>query len=340
VRRVLSSYGKTFVTLSKDAAGMVSSAWLQKVHSVYLDFGMTDEAKQIAALLPELGKKTLEEMKSISHKVTIPKEKMDRYIAAMTEGNLEVVFNRIAIHYIPSREETEDQVKELAKKYVFQGIVPKAICDEKGQTVVHIGNIAEDLEGNIAHQMSQNIGFSALFLRQVLGEVRSKFNPTVQRILTELYKSPVFSDDKRAIIEAGLKAYLAEDYLVAIHLLIPQIEDALRNIVEKMGGPIYKRNRFGAVYLKTLDEILRDGRIPMALGEDASLYFRVLLTDPRGWNIRNSVCHGVPSSETFNCQVADRIFHVLLVLAQLRGEKDSEMQDALHPEKGDDLSDR
>ena len=88
---------------------------------------------------------------------------------------------------------------------------------------------------------------------------------------------------------------------------------------------------FGSVYLKTLDEILRDERILMAMGEDASLYFRVLFTDPRGWNIRNSVCHGVCFSETFNFQVADRIFHVLLVLAQLRVKNGEETQENLNP---------
>ena len=183
--------------------------------------------------------------------------------------------------------------------------------------------------------MSQDIGFSAIFLRKVLEKVKSKLDPTAKQICTELYKSPVFSEDKRQIINEGIKAYLAEDYMVAIHLLIPQIEDALRNIVEKMGRPIYKRNRFGAVYLKTLDEILRDEQILIAMGEDATLYFRVLLTDPRGWNIRNSVCHGICSSETFNFQVADRIFHVLLILAQLRIKNNDETQDELNPEKFD-----
>jgi hypothetical protein len=66
----------------------------------------------------------------------------------------------------------------------------------------------------------------------------------------------------------------------------------------------------------------------MAVGEDASLYFRVLLTDPRGWNMRNSVCHGVPSSETFNWQVADRVVHTLLVLAQLRIKNVDDTEDS------------
>lgn len=318
IKRVLLAYGKSFSEASKDAAGMVASAWLQRVHSVYLEFGMNKEAELIAAKLPELGQKTIDEMKSISHEVEIPKEKIDKYIAAMAEGELEFVLSRIAAKYIPSREETEDQLKEISKKYVFQSIVPKSICDKKGQTVAHIGNILEDLEGNVVHQMSQNIVFASFFLNQLLKELVTKFGLTAEKIGAELYKSPVYSENKRDIVEAGLKAYLEDDFLVSIHLLVPQIEDAFRNIVEEMGGPIYRRNRYGGFHLRTLDDLLRDERCIQALGEDALLYFRVLLTDTRGWNIRNSVCHGLPSIETFNPQVADRIVHALLVLAQLR----------------------
>lgn len=320
VKRVLLAYGESFLEASKEAAGMVGSAWLQRVHSVYLEFAMNKEAELIAAKLPELGQKSTEEMGTISHEVTIPKEKMDNYVAAMIEGELAVALNRIANIYIPSREKTEYQVEQLSKKFVLQSMMPKSICDERGQAVAHIGIVSDDMEGNVIHRMSQNIGLASIWLNRVLKELVVKFNLDGEKITSELFKSPVFSKNKQDIIEAGLLAFFEEDYLVSIHLLIPQIEEAFRNVVEVVGGPVYKKNRFGGVHLRSMDEILRDDSFVQALGEDASFYFRVLLTDARGWNIRNSVCHGLPSIDTFNPQVADRIIHVLLVLAQLRIE--------------------
>ena len=79
-----------------------------------------------------------------------------------------------------------------------------------------------------------------------------------------------------------------------------------------------KLGRSGGFNLKTLDELLRTEQISRVLGEDVSLYFRVLLTDLRGWNIRNDVCHGISPYESFSKMVADRLIHILLVLGQLR----------------------
>ena len=93
-------------------------------------------------------------------------------------------------------------------------------------------------------------------------------------------------------------------------------------MVEIAGGGILKSARGGGFHLKTLDELLRAREVEGALGEDAGFYFRVLLTDQRGWNIRNKVCHGMIPPEQISKGVADRLLHVLLILAILRLNED------------------
>jgi hypothetical protein len=124
---------------------------------------------------------------------------------------------------------------------------------------------------------------------------------------------------KKDMIFHGLKSYFNIDYLSAVSLLIPQIEDVFRNLVEIGGGNILKSPRLGIGYqYKILDELLRDELITKVFGMDAAHYFRILLTDQRGWNIRNRVCHGLAKTDLFSPKVADRIFHVLLCLSQVR----------------------
>ena len=104
-----------------------------------------------------------------------------------------------------------------------------------------------------------------------------------------------------------------------MHLLIPQIEEAIRNIVEFAGGNVLKPNNNGTSFmLRTLDEILRDPITVSSLGDDLCYYFRILFTDQRGWNMRNNVCHGIVGMETFTHQSADRVLHALLCLGILR----------------------
>lgn len=130
--------------------------------------------------------------------------------------------------------------------------------------------------------------------------------------------SPVFDEGKAPILERGLAAYLDGEAIVAAPMLIPQVEDALRNLVRASGGSTYKPHRLGGLMLKTLDDLLREEIVTRSLGESIAHYFRTLFADQRGWNIRNDVCHGIASLAAFSPPMTDRIFHALLVLALLR----------------------
>jgi hypothetical protein len=66
--------------------------------------------------------------------------------------------------------------------------------------------------------------------------------------------------------------------------------------------------------LKNLEEVLREDCIAKSLSEGVVLNLRVLLTDQRGWNIRNGICHGLLTPGSFGRGLTDRLFHALLVL--------------------------
>ena len=155
-------------------------------------------------------------------------------------------------------------------------------------------------------------------MRETLNTLIDKFKLSTEKIIDYLYESPIFDERRKEFLIKGIEAYLNGDYIVSLHILIPQIEAIIRNLSEKIGIPILKPSRTGGFFYRTLDDLLRDERTIRALGEDMCLYFRILLTDPRGWNLRNKVCHGISELEQFNQIEADRIFHALLCLALVR----------------------
>ena len=146
------------------------------------------------------------------------------------------------------------------------------------------------------------------------GSELSKVSPEFPHI----FLSPVFAPDRRPIIEAGIKAYLAGDHTLAVHLLVPQIEQALRVLLELAGGSVLKPARLGMLTYKLLHDMLQDPLLVQVLGEDTLLYLCVLLTDQRGWNIRNRISHGLCDVHEFSPAMSDRVMHVLLCLALVR----------------------
>jgi hypothetical protein len=261
-----------------------------------------------------LSLKAASELKTTSHTFELPKDKMVEYISSMTVGSPEEILFRIATQYIPIKAKVKEQIFDLSKTAPTIFIIPQRIQDEKGRVVATFGTLEQDLEGHIIRQISQNLSFSALFIRVVLNEAISQKGLSKFHILKFLDRTPIINIERKVIIDRALDAYFQNDHLIFIHLIIPQIEEAIRNILELSDGSVLKPFKEGKYSLRTLDDILRDNIILEALGEDFTDYLRILLTDQRGWNIRNMVGHGINSPKMFNQQTADRILHSLISL--------------------------
>jgi hypothetical protein len=106
-------------------------------------------------------------------------------------------------------------------------------------------------------------------------------------------------------------------YASAVHLLVPQIEAAIRQLAVHLQVMPYKRDGKN-LELRSLGSLLGDPQLTKALTDRFSFYLQVLLTDERGWNLRNEVCHGMLSAQHFGPTFADRIIHVVIALTRIR----------------------
>ncbi len=312
---ILDAYEKTM----NEKTSMQVSAGLEHLYKLFIKFNFKEEAEKILLELRALGPKVAAELKPISVSHDLPQDEIDKYIGQMTSGSLEQVLYKIVAEFIPSKEEAKRLVLQYSKTHPLLYIVgSQQIQDEKGRVIATIGSIEDDLEGHIVQQISQNLSMSSIFLRWVIQETIQKHNLDVENITDFISKSPVIEENRLTIIKEGLNAYFNGNFLSAIHLIIPQIEEAIRNLVEMVGGGVLKPSRTGGYNLRTFDDILRDKLVCEVFGEDITNYLIVLFTDQRGWNLRNNVCHGLANPNTFDYQTADRVLHALLFIGTLR----------------------
>lgn len=324
VKEILLKYGELVQREAEKASPLVASVWLEKLYHLCLQYGMKNEADKISNKIRELGRKAKDEYKEIKIPIEIPKNEFKKYINWLTDGYLKTVLQKIAVNYIPKKDQVIKQLQDLSKKAPISFLFPHRIIDTEGRPVATVGPLEEDIDGHIVLQISQNMQISSIFLRETLNTLRDKFKLTTEKIIDYLYESPIFDERRKEFLIKGIEAYLKGDYVVSLHILIPQIEGIIRNLSEKVGVPILKPSRTGGFFYRTLDELLREKGIIKVLSEDMCFYFRVLLTDPRGWNLRNEVCHGISEPERFNQISADRIFHALSCLALVKEKRDEE----------------
>ena len=125
------------------------------------------------------------------------------------------------------------------------------------------------------------MNFSAYFLGIAIHKMIDVGLMGPERIMSEKIEPCILFDESNYdIIRQGLDFFFEGKYILACHIIVPQIENAIRNLVEKSGisviKPQHKRNGF---QLLTLDELLRTKAIEGAFTSDGALYLRLVLTD-------------------------------------------------------------
>lgn len=318
VRRVLKAYGAAFEQIAQGASGMQASGWLQSVHAHFREFGLNAEAETVLLKVREYAKKSRDEMAVHTDKIEIPKQEMDQFLEHVTRGTLSESLHRTAVEFVADKERIVEQIKRMRESAPLVSMLPLTIVDHEGRPTSHIGSVDSDIDGRIAHQISQNMRYGQMFLVLTLNHIRAKYSVSADDLLNHFRQSPVFPEDGMSMLRAGLDAYLRDDHLAAAHLLVPQIESAVRHLLHLCGGNLWKPHRGGGLVLKNLEDLFREEAVVASLKEDTVLTLRVTLTDQRGWNLRNGICHGLLTAESFGRGMTDRLLHCLLLLSLVR----------------------
>jgi hypothetical protein len=325
-KRVVQVYGSAFESMARDASPMLAMAWMQPVIERYQQVGLKSESERLANAAVEKGKRIGEDLKTYSIEVPIERELIDKETNALLAGTeLNLKLFRIGLEFTPMATQVKKSLDFARENTPLLTLIGQNIINADGQTTARIGSLDDDLEGRLQRQTADHIGMLQLFLSHALSELKLRDGPTANQIVDVLYECPLFSERRKGLITEGIAAYLGQDWVKAIHVLVPQMEEILRNLLAEIGVPVSKtvRNNPGVTDLKNMGDVLSDERIKVVLGEDRWRYLSVLYIDRRGINLRNQVAHGLVSHEGFNPYIADLVFHSFLSVCTLRKAKET-----------------
>jgi Domain of unknown function (DUF4209) len=319
VIRVMKEVEKEYIKKGEDASPIQVQAWMENLHELFLQFQMNKEAEGIRKKLNELGPQVIENLSTISHSMEISEQEINDFVNLFLSDDIYKDIAIISYKFVPKKDQIEQQVLELSEASPLSFFITKSLLGEDGRTVAKIGSLEEDFEGNIIQQITQNLNVQIFFLNKVLDKFFEHYSLDSEKLLRILMESPIFNEDKKELLQKGIEMYFNEDYIAAIHILIPQIEAAFRRLINLSGGVTLKPSKnYGGFRVKLFGEILSDPIIEEVFSEDHKLYFKVLFVDPRGLNLRNNVSHSLNSVNTFNKANANLLIHVLFNLSLVR----------------------
>lgn len=148
----------------------------------------------------------------------------------------------------------------------------------------------------------------------------------IEEISDYFSKSELFTPNQLKIVLVGIKKYYEEDYISALHILVPQFESFLLSIAKQLGISTVALDTTvdTATRTKVLSERDFDSEDFIKIfGEDFCRQIKFVLFEPMGYKLRHKVAHGEIAPAECNFQNTTLVLYLYFVILGRVGIKKS-----------------
>lgn len=292
-----------------------ASHYLKEALKVARNLGDSSLIKLCKNKIVEMNRKSMDVFQELKIEQQIPIEEIHKVIDPILEGDLETILNKIGAD--PLLFPKMNHVEESARKSMpisFQ-IANLSVISPEGHLVKggDNSNYSWIMEIYGIHQ-----GFIIeMYLKRIFESlVERGFNE--KNLAAYLESKKIFPKNNLDIISTGINRYFANDYISALHILIPQFENVFLSISEKLGVDIVALNsgKDISTRLKILSaEYLNSEIFQIKWHRDFCEQIKFVLFDPLGYMLRHKVAHGQITTKECTLQMTNLILYFFLVLA-------------------------
>ena len=274
--------------------------------------------------LAEAGRRTVENMDEISHSVDIsePVRKVtEQFQGLMVDDALLGLAMCVALQ---DPAELRTVVLEQAEDTI-NGHFEAAIYDAAGRKVAvrpAIDSPKEEdrqraIDGFIDQAARLNRDFTVhAVIAPALRVIASEHEVTPEVIGPLLVGSALIPGDRTPLFVKAIVAGANGDFITALHLLIPQVENGLRHLIETEGGEIPRTiSPEGIEEVWGLEKCLEHPFVLERLGPKFVFELRSVLVARIGPNVRNCLAHGLLSPDAMRDTTAVYLWWLLFRLA-------------------------
>lgn len=301
---------ETYVKEADQASsGLAASEHLQRaIEALRRVGGQRERIDKIHMILLEVQKKINKEMKTFSNKMDISKLVEKCRLQVRGKKFHDALFEFCLMSAPPKVERLRKVVEETVKKHPLQFLVTGVIVNNKGKVIGRKPNMMSsdpvEVERAKKAEMYSQAQFDRSFITQGLIEpvrqqIISEHNVQIRDFYPIVENSPFVPEDREQLFAQGLHAGLTGDYLTATHLLIPQVENSIRYLLEQRDVTVSRLDDQGIQDERPLNDILYCSKVEEIFGEDVAFDLRGLLVERHGSNLRNRVAHGLMSFDGF-----------------------------------------
>ena len=277
-----------------------------------------ERLKELQLRLNESGKKALDEMGVIS----IPGIDLSQYIedarsSVHDKSTMEALEAFANLQPYSNVKELRQQVIKKLQKYPLQAIIAGVMMGRDGRVIARrpgmsLGDTpSEDDEIGIRAEMVHDHGIMVGMV------VQGRILPALEVLQLEhrlresdffylASRSPIVPIGRERLFGMALFAGYDYDFVTALHLLIPQIENMVRFHLKSAGVKTTTLDSKGIETENGLSTLMGLPECETMFGEDLTFEIKALFCDAYGPNLRNELAHGLLDDRA--CQSAYAIY--------------------------------
>lgn len=287
--------------------GLAAEHWFEQGLLTLRQAGAPKERQEeLMKRLHELQKDRLEHLGKIETSVPIDPELIE-HIEKVKGMSLREALTFWAIQVRPiGKERLREMVREHVTKSPLSSIFSNSILREDGKVDFVIPAMPLNEEPSeellLLHmwRMAEMTRPVTAWMAEQIRHMIAGEHPWEKGCLDWLLNDNLFVPKGREPIFArGLQAGIEEDYIVATHLLIPQLENSFRHVLNQHGILTTFLRQDGTQDEFPLNKVVETEAFSQIFGEDLAFELRGLLAERAGANLRNNVSHGLVSAGSF-----------------------------------------
>lgn len=280
-----------------------------------------EQQDQLHKTMLEYQEKSLGELGHISSGTIDLTKQIESAIAIVKGKSLPDAIFALALFTSPvCRKSMERFVDEMAKKSPLFAFISSNVVNSSGKVVAKRDSLINGSTDQVAEAKEAEMYHWAQSEQSVLGSViehtrryfLTEHNPSVRDILEITANNPFVPPGREVVFAQGVLSGLQGDYLISLHLLIPQIENSIRYLLNRNGVITSGLNSDGIQEEFELNKLLDMPETAKLFHEDLLFGIRGTLTSRFGHNFRNLLAHGLLEHSDFFSYNAVYIWWLIL----------------------------
>lgn len=278
------------------------NSWSSSKHS-----NANEERKRLVKKIEPIKKLFADNIGVISSQEIDLSEIIDQMESLTREASFEMcIWNFTRAVNLVAPNDIEDRHKEL--NLVFSSLFGTTMLDSNGRIrcIVPAFHNASPEEKKLIweHEAERDYSIYAdAIISRYLHIIKKRFSFTEDNIKFIVDNNAFIPEDRKVSFVKGLVAGFNYDYISALSILMPQVENAIRRLATDCGAVVYITEQDGVEKCLSLESILNRSEMIDCLDPVFLFNLKVFYTSTYGFGMRNIISHGLMSDdELSSCQ--------------------------------------